>query len=100
MPSARARKHVKLHQYTCAVCKKNCSNDSVHCDYCKSWVHVLCDGIAVSELNVLSGNYKFMCRVCIKNNDGEEYSYMNALFRLNEVSDNHIVCNISDLNET
>lgn len=97
MPCAPARKRVKLHQYPCAVCKQNCANDSVQCGSCKSWAHALCEGITVGELNVLSGNYNFMCRVCIQNNDGEEYNYMNALFRLNEVSDTCIVCSISVL---
>ena len=80
------RKRARVERYPCVVCKDKCAYGSIQCDACRGWVHAECDGFDSKDLPAMSGNTSYMCRVCISKDDGESYSYNNAMFRLTEVS--------------
>lgn len=78
-----SRKKAKAGHWPCAICCENCDYGSVQCNCCSKWVHVQCEGLNNSDLQFI---YSFECRMCIRRDDGDSYSYNSALFRLRDVS--------------
>lgn len=74
------RVNVKMADFPCGVCKKECQNEVIQCSQCESWFHNTCIKMSKTALKSWSTkSLSFFCRSC--SFDGDLYGAGKALQR-------------------